>query len=50
MKNFNDYYIDGRKVTRLEAYDHVAQKLGRTYEKKNFCRRDRESDNVKRRL
>ncbi len=28
----NEYYIDGRKVTREEAYDYAAKKLGKTYQ------------------
>ena len=32
----NQYYINGRKVTRQEAYDYVANKLGKTYNKDKF--------------
>jgi hypothetical protein len=32
----NEYYINGKKVKREEAYDYVAKKLGRTYDKKKY--------------
>ena len=32
----NHYYINGREVNRKEAYDYVAQKLGKTYNKDKF--------------
>ena len=32
----NEYYINGKKVKRKEAYDYVAKKLGRTYDKKKY--------------
>ena len=36
----NEYYINGKKVKREEAYDYVAKKLGRTYDKDHFFPKD----------
>ena len=32
----NEYYIDGNKVERYEAFDHAAKKLGKTYDWKKY--------------
>ena len=32
----NKYYINGKEVTKWEAYDYVAHKLNKTYIKKDY--------------
>ncbi len=34
--DLNRYYINGKEVSREEAYEYVAKKLGKTYNKNTF--------------
>ena len=37
----NEYYIDGNKVQRYEAFDYAAKKLGKTYDWNKYIFRKR---------
>ncbi len=37
--NSNIYYIDGKEVLRVEAYDYASKKLSKTYEKDDYLKK-----------
>ena len=43
----NDYYIDGKEVTRYEALEYAAKKLGKSYEWKKYADRTKKSHRKK---